>query len=232
MNDIISIAIDGPVGAGKSTVADEVAKRLNILHLDTGAMYRALALHAMTLGIDPEDEAGVSALCDDNTMRIDAEFEGGAQRTMLNGLDVSTAIRTQEAGNAASTISRYRTVRRWLVARQQQLARTQSMVLDGRDIGTVVLPDAPIKVYLTAKPEVRAKRRYQQLLDAGRPAVYEDVLNQLTARDLQDQTRAIDPLRQADDAILLDTTDKTFEQAVQDILQLVEGACRRQNAAK
>lgn len=224
MSKIVSIAIDGPVGAGKSTVADEVAKRLNILHLDTGAMYRALALYALSLGIDPQAEPAVCALCDDNTLQIDIVFENGKQRTLLNGEDVSMRIRTQEAGAAASAISRYKHVRQWLVARQQQIARTQSMVLDGRDIGTVVLPNAKVKIFLTAAPEVRAMRRLQQLTAAGQETQFDDVLAQLRARDLQDQTRAIHPLRQAEDAVLLDTTDLSFEQAVQSILKLVENA--------
>ncbi|NLB37933.1 MAG: (d)CMP kinase, partial [Clostridiales bacterium] len=130
-------------------------------------------------------------------------------------------IRTQEAGLAASTISRYRPVREWLVARQRQIARTQSMVLDGRDIGTVVLPDAKVKVYLTATPEERARRRHQELLEAGQEAVYQDVLEQLKTRDLQDQTRAVDPLRPARGAVMLDTTHLSFEQTVQTILDLV-----------
>ncbi len=218
---IVNIAIDGPVGAGKSTVADEVARRLNILHLDTGAMYRALALRVLALGIDPRDEATVSGLCADAALRVEVAFENGMQRTLLNDEDVSGLIRTQEAGLAASTISRYRPVREWLVARQRQIACTQSMVLDGRDIGTVVLPDAKVKVYLTATPEERARRRHQQLLEAGQVAVYQDVLEQLKTRDLQDQTRAVDPLRPARGAVMLDTTHLSFEQTVQTILDLV-----------
>lgn len=226
MKKIFTIAIDGPVGAGKSTVADAVASRLGILHLDTGAMYRALALHVLNLGMDVQNEQAITELIQGNQVSIDVGFENGAQRTLLNGQDVSTLIRTQEVSNAASTISRYRPVRQWLVERQQALATQQSMLLDGRDIGTVVLPQADVKVYLTASPETRAQRRYRQLLDQGQHADFDDVFAQLLSRDHQDQTRAVDPLRQAEDAVLLDTTHMTFEQSVQVIVQLAEEACR------
>ncbi|MGI6634073.1 MAG: (d)CMP kinase [Christensenellales bacterium] len=226
MKKIFTIAIDGPVGAGKSTVADAVAQQLGILHLDTGAMYRALALHVLSLGINVQDEQAVIELIQGSQVSIDVVFEDDAQRTLLNGQDVSTLIRTQEVGNAASTISRYRPVRQWLVKRQQALATQQSMLLDGRDIGTVVLPQADVKVYLTASPETRAQRRYLQLLDQGQHTDFDEVLSQLLARDYQDQTRAVDPLRQAEDAVLLDTTHMTFEQSVEAIVQLAEEACR------
>ena len=226
MNRVFTIAIDGPVGAGKSTVADAVAQQLGILHLDTGAMYRALALHVLNLGINVQNEQAITELIKSNQVHIDIGFEDGSQRTLLNGQDVSTLIRTQEVGNAASTISRYRPVRQWLVKRQQALATQQSMLLDGRDIGTVVLPQADVKVFLTASPETRAQRRYRQLLDQGQQANFDDVFAQLLSRDHQDQTRAVDPLRQAEDAVLLDTTHMTFEQSVEAIVQLAEEACR------
>ncbi len=221
MKKIFTIAIDGPVGAGKSTVADAVAQQLGILHLDTGAMYRALALHVLNLGINVQNEQAITELIKSNQVHIDIGFEDGSQRTLLNGQDVSTLIRTQEVGNAASTISRYRPVRQWLVKRQQALATQQSMLLDGRDIGTVVLPQADVKVFLTASPETRAQRRYRQLLDQGQQANFDDVFAQLLSRDHQDQTRAVDPLRPARGAVMLDTTHLSFEQTVQTILDLV-----------
>ena len=211
LKKIFTIAIDGPVGAGKSTVADAVAQQLGILHLDTGAMYRALALHVLSLGINVQDEQAVIELIQGSQVSIDVVFEDGAQRTLLNGQDVSTLIRTQEVGNAASTISRYRLVRQWLVERQQALATQQSMLLDGRDIGTVVLPQADVKVFLTASPETRAQRRYLQLLDQGQHADFDDVFAQLYHD--QDQTRS-GSLRQAEGAVLLDTTHDAFEQSV------------------
>lgn len=232
MDPVYTIAIDGPVGAGKSTIADAVARRLGILHLDTGAMYRALALHALDTGIDPQDESAMAALCAQQAIELDVQFAQGAQTTLLNGRDVGGRIRTPAVSAAASAISRYRPVRQWLVARQRQIARTQSMVVDGRDIGTVVLPHADVKIFLTAAPEVRAQRRLRQMREQGQQADYAQVLAQLRARDLQDQTRAVDPLKQADDAALLDTTDLTFEQTADAIIKLVEGIiqCRKKGS--
>ena len=160
----LTIAIDGPVGAGKSTISDEVAKRLGILHLDTGAMYRAVGLYMLDNGVDPKDQEAVSALCEEGRALVDVRYADGSQQTLLNGQDVSGRIRAQEVGQAASAVSRYPAVRRMLVRRQQEMAKGQSMLLDGRDIGTVVLKDATVKIYLTASPEARATRRMLQLL--------------------------------------------------------------------
>ena len=219
----ITIAIDGPGGAGKSTVADEIAKRLGILHLDTGAMYRAFAYQALAEGIDPADEPRLAALA----KRIDIDVEltkNGAQKTLVNGTDVSGLIRTPQISFAASTCSKAGDVRKLMVRMQQELAKTQSMVLDGRDIGTKVLPDATLKVYLTASPEVRAKRRYDELTQKGGQADFEQVLRDVVARDHQDSTREIDPLRPAENAVIIDTTDLTRAQAVQAVLTQLE-AC-------
>jgi len=215
-----TIAIDGPGGAGKSTVANEIARKLNILHLDTGAMYRAFAYQALLEGIDPADEAGLTALAERVVLRV--SFQGGTQRTEVNGKDVTALIRTPEITFAASTCSKAGAVRRLMVHMQQELAKTQSMVLDGRDIGTKVLPDATLKIYLTASSEIRARRRYDEMIDKGQTADYETVLRDVIARDQQDSTRAIDPLRPADDAVVLDTSQMTQTQAVQAVLDLLE----------
>ena len=217
---MLNIAIDGPVGAGKSTIADEVASRLGILHLDTGAMYRAVGLAVLQHGVDLQDEEAVTDLCKQS--HVDVRYENGAQVTLLDGRDVTGMIRSQEVGTAASAVSRYAGVRRLLVQRQQELAQTQPMLLDGRDIGTVVLPNAPVKVYLTATPEARAMRRLKQLLEKGETADFAEVLAEVNARDEQDMNRAVDPLRQAEDAIVVDSSNLTFEETVQAILRVAE----------
>ena len=218
----LTIAIDGPVGAGKSTISDVVAKRLGILHLDTGAMYRAVGLYMLDHQVDIRDEKAVSGLCEQGLVQVDARYEGDAQRTLLNGEDVTSRLRTQEVGGAASAVSRYPAVRRMLVRRQQEMARQQPMLLDGRDIGTVVLKDATVKIYLTASPESRARRRMLQLREKGDETPYEAILAEVNARDYQDTHRAVDPLRQAEDAILVDSSDLSFEETVEKILSLVE----------
>lgn len=218
------IALDGPVSAGKSSLADAVARRLGILHLDTGAMYRAVGLAALRAGIDPGDEAAVTEMLRKGAVDIDVRFEEGRQSTWLNGERVDQAIRSQEAGGAASAVSRYRGVRRFLVQQQQALARSQSMIIDGRDIGTVVLPQAGAKIFLTASPETRARRRLEQIREKEPGLSYEAVLAELTERDRQDRERSVDPLRQAEDAVLLDTSELSFEQSVEAILDIVEAA--------
>lgn len=220
----ILIALDGPVSAGKSSLADAVADKLQIGHLDTGAMYRAVGLAALQRGIDPQDEAAVSSLCQSGQLDIDIRFEGGRQSTWLNGLNVDQAIRSQEAGSAASTVSRYRAVRQYLVRQQQAIAKSQDMIIDGRDIGTVVLPQAKAKIFLTASPETRARRRFEQIRDKEPGVSYEAVLSELIARDKQDQERNVDPLRQAEDAVRLDTSSLSFDESVQAILRIVEAA--------
>lgn len=216
----VTIAIDGPGGAGKSSVADDVAARLNILHLDTGAMYRALALYALENGADTRDESAVAALCE--PANVNVAFENGKQRTLLGQRDVSADIRTQRVSMAASDVSRYASVRAHMVRKQRQIARERSMVLDGRDICSVVLPDATLKVFLTASPETRAQRRYAELLAKGQQVDYETVLREVKARDLQDTTRAVDPLRPTEDAVIVDTTALTQAQAADVIMQQLE----------
>ena len=221
---MLNIAIDGPVGAGKSTVADAVAQRLGILHLDTGAMYRAVGLAALRTGLDLNDEKALTALCQSGGAQVDVDYRDGAQVTLLCGEDVSALIRTQEVGTAASAVSRFAPVRHMLVERQRAIAHSRPMLLDGRDIGTVVLPDAPVKVYLTASAEARALRRYKQLLEKGESADFDAVLAEVNARDDQDMHRSVDPLRQAEDAVVVDSSNLSFEQTVQAILDLVEAA--------
>lgn len=217
----MNIAIDGPVGAGKSSIADEVAKRLNILHLDTGAMYRAIALFALRSGVELTDEAAVSA-CGERA-DVSVRYEDGRQRTLLGGEDVSDLIRTGEVSAAASVVSKWPAVRSHMVRLQQEIARTADMLIDGRDIGTVVLADSPCKIYLTATAEERARRRYLQNLEKGDTTPYEQVLKALNARDAQDMTRATSPLRQSEDAVLVDSTAMTREQVVDAIIGIVEG---------
>lgn len=217
----LTIAMDGPVGAGKSTIADAVAEKLNILHLDTGAMYRAVGLGVMDKGGDIYNEQEVCALLE-NELSITVAYENGAQKTLLCGEDVSSRIRTQEAGTAASAVSRYAGVRTKMVALQQEIAKSQPILMDGRDIGTVVLPDATVKIYLTASDEERATRRMNQLREKGDNTPFETILAEVRARDYQDMNREVTPLRRADDAILVDSSHMTFDETVQHILNLVE----------
>lgn len=220
----LSIAIDGPVGAGKSTISDEVAKRLNIIHLDTGAMYRAVGLKALDSGIDIHDEEKVTEMCRSGAALVDVLYRDGAQVTLMNGEDVNGRIRTQQAGEAASAVSRYRYVREMLVKRQQEIAKKQDILIDGRDICTVVLPDAKVKIYLTASAEERARRRMQQLAEKGQQIPFEEILEEVNARDWQDMHRDVDPLRIDEGATVVDTTNLDFEASVQAILRCVEEA--------
>ena len=222
----MNIAIDGPVGAGKSSIADQVAQRLNILHLDTGAMYRAFGLYALRSGTDLASEAALSALAEDVDVQV--KYENGAQRTLLFGEDVSELIRTGEVSAAASAVSKWPAVRRRMVRAQQEMARTADMLIDGRDIGTVVLKDSPCKIFLTAAAEERARRRYLQQMEKGDTTSYEQVLRELNARDEQDMNRKTDPLRQAEDAVLVDSTNMTQEETVEAIVRIVEDVYGKQ----
>ena len=222
----MNIAIDGPVGAGKSSIADQVAQRLSILHLDTGAMYRAFGLYALRSGTDLASEAALSALAEDVDVQV--KYENGAQRTLLFGEDVSELIRTGEVSAAASAVSKWPAVRRRMVRAQQEMARTADMLIDGRDIGTVVLRDSPCKIFLTAAAEERARRRYLQQMEKGDTTPYEQVLRELNARDEQDMNRKTDPLRQAEDAVLVDSTNMTQEETVEAIVRIVEDVYGKQ----
>ena len=216
----LNIAMDGPVGAGKSSVADAVAKRLGILHLDTGAMYRALGLKALRDGIDLQDEEKIDALCEG--LKLDVRVGENGQETLLDGENVSGLIRTPEVSMAASTVSRYARVRQRMVKLQQELAASRDMILDGRDICTTVLPDADLKIYLTASAEERALRRWKEMRERGDTDSYEEVLSQVRERDEQDMNRPVEPLRQAEDAVLLDSTNLTFEQVIDRIAEMAE----------
>lgn len=216
----MNIAIDGPVGAGKSSIADQVAERLKILHLDTGAMYRAFGLYALRSGTDMTSEEALSSLVEQVDVQVC--YKNGAQRTLLFGEDVSDLIRTGEVSAAASAVSKWPAVRARMVRAQQEMARMADMLIDGRDIGTVVLKDSPCKIFLTATAEERARRRYLQQMEKGDATPYEQVLRELNARDEQDMNRKTDPLRRAADARLVDSTNLTQEETVNAIMAIVE----------
>ena len=216
----LNIAIDGPVGAGKSSVADAVAARLGILHLDTGAMYRALGLTALRKGIDVQDEQAIVKLC--GQLHFSVCYGEDGQHTFVEGEDVTGLIRTPEVSMAASTVSKYAEVRKQMVRIQQQLAAETDMLVDGRDICTTVLPNATAKIYLTAAQEERARRRYLEMKEKGQEEPFEKVLEDLKARDEQDMNRKVEPLRQAPDAELVDSTHLTFDETVEAILKIVE----------
>ena len=223
MNGHFAIAIDGPSGAGKSTLARRAAKEFGFLYVDTGAIYRTVGLAAHRRGIDCHDEAAISALLPELEIRMGYN-EAGEQRMFLNGEDVSSAIRAPEISICASDVSSLGAVRAFLLEMQRRTARESSVIMDGRDIATVVLPEAELKIYLTASAEARARRRMLQLLEKGENPDFEAVLAEVNARDHQDMTRETDPLRQAEDAVLLDSSDLDFEQTVQAVLRLVEAA--------
>jgi cytidylate kinase len=216
----LNVAIDGPVGAGKSSVSDAVAKRLGILHLDTGAMYRALGLAALRAGIDPADEQRIVDLC--RKLKIAVAHAEDGQHTFVEGEDVTGLIRTPEVSMAASTVRRYAEVRKEMVRLQQRLAAETDMLVDGRDICTTVLPNATAKIYLTAAAEERARRRWLEMQQKGMPDTFEEVLQAVKDRDNQDMNRKVEPLRQAEDAVLVDSTNMTFDEVVDAILAIVE----------
>ena len=209
---MLNIALDGPAGAGKSTVAKELSKRLNILYLDTGAMYRATALYCIRNGVSVNDEAKVVPLLD--SLPLAVRYENATQKTMLGDEDVSQKIRTQELSMAASDVSKIPAVRIKMVEMQREIATQMDCVLDGRDIGTFVLPNCKNKFYITAKAEERARRRYEEMKEKGTEVPFEEVLSGIVARDENDKNRDFAPLRQAEDAVLLDTTQMTIEQVV------------------
>jgi cytidylate kinase len=216
---MINIAIDGPAGAGKSTIAKAVAAKKGYIYVDTGAMYRAMALFILRNGIDPEDAAAISAKCTEADITI--EYRDGAQVVLLGGENVNDYLRTPQVSDMASRTSVNGDVRCKLVELQQQLARRQNVVMDGRDIGTVVLPDAQVKIFLTASVEVRAGRRYKEMIEKGEEADLEAIKAQIKERDERDMNREISPLKQAEDAVLVDTSDMSIDEVVERILGIV-----------
>lgn len=219
---VYSVAIDGPAGAGKSTLAKQVAQNLGFVYVDTGAIYRAVGYHMDLMGIGPKDKDGIERLLDDVNLKLTYDA-GGLQHVILNGMDVTGEIRTPEMSRMASLISTYPAVRDFLLDLQRDMARQYSVVMDGRDIGTVVLPHADVKIYLTASPEVRARRRQKELEEKGFSCAYETVLSEIRERDAQDMSRTVAPLQQAADAEVLDTSDLNREQA----LAALESTIRR-----
>ena len=213
-----NIAVDGPAGAGKSTIARAVARELNIIYVDTGAMYRGMALYMLRQGISPEDEQAVIAHCDEADITL--KYEDGVQVVCLNGENVNAYIRTEEVGSATSRISVLAPVRRRITALQQELASRTDCIMDGRDIGTCVLPDADVKIYLTASSAVRARRRYDELTARGQNCDLAQIQADMEERDYRDMHREISPLCQAEDAILVDSSDMTPEQVLERILEL------------
>lgn len=213
-----NVAIDGPAGAGKSTIAKLVAKEKGYIYVDTGAMYRGLAIHFLDKGIQPQETEKVIEACKDAEVTI--AYEDAVQHVYLNGKDISSRLRNEEVGNMASVTSAIPEVRKKLLELQQNLAKTQNVIMDGRDIGTCILPHADVKVYLTASVETRAKRRYQELQEKGEDCNLEEIAHDIEERDRRDMTREIAPLKQAEDAVLVDSSDMTIAEVVKTIVDL------------
>lgn len=216
---MISVAIDGPAGAGKSTLARRLAAELGYIYVDTGAMFRAIGLYALRAGKDPDDAAAVNALLPEIELHL-ASIDG-EQHIYLKEEDVSTAIRTNEASMAASAVGKNPAVRAFLLGMQREMAQSQNILMDGRDIGTVVLPNATVKIFLTATPEARATRRWKENVAKGDNTPYAEVLADVKQRDYQDTHRETAPLKQAEDAVLLDTSELNFEQSLAAMKQII-----------
>ncbi|MBP3898996.1 MAG: (d)CMP kinase [Mogibacterium sp.] len=212
---MIRVAIDGPGGTGKSSIAKAVAARLGLEYIDTGAMYRSIGLKALRKGVSPSDTEAVEKMLEDTVIDFNDNH------MYLDGEDVSGLIRTNEISMAASDISKLPCVRAKADALSKHLAATKNVIMEGRDIGTIVIPDAEVKIFMTAAPEVRAKRRYLQLLDAGKPADYDQIFDEIQKRDYQDSHRDYHPLKQADDAVLLDTSNMTKEENIEAVIDLI-----------
>ena len=216
----MNIAIDGPAGAGKSSIAKLVAERLSFIYIDTGAMYRTMALYFMNRGINTKDQMLVESRCEEIDIRI--HYENGEQQIFFNGENVSVEIREEQVGNEASVVASYGKVREKLVALQRSMAASSDVIMDGRDIGTVVLPDADVKIYLTASSAVRAERRYKELTEKGAVCDLKKIEEDIKIRDYQDMNREISPLKQAEDAVLVDSSDMTIDQVIEEIISIVE----------
>ena len=217
---MIKIAIDGPGGAGKSTIAKAVAKELGIVYVDTGALYRTIGYYVRQKDIDPHDRVGVPAILGE--ISIEVKYENGSQRVYLNGEDLGDKIRTPEMSMYASAVSAIPEVRPFLLDTQRDIARKNSVIMDGRDIGTVILPDAEVKIFMTASAECRAMRRYKELCDKGQSVRYEDVFAEMNERDHNDSTRDVAPTAAAADAVLLDNSELTFEESVAAVIAIVK----------
>ena len=215
-----NVAIDGPSGAGKSTIAKLVAKEKGYIYVDTGAMYRALAVYFLEKGIAPEDRAGIIAAAGEAEVSI--RYEEGVQQVYLNGENISSKLRAEEVGNMASKTSIIPEVRERLLELQRSLAREKDVIMDGRDIGTYILPGADVKIYLTASVETRARRRYEELIEKGAACDYQEIAKDIQERDDRDMNREVAPLRQAADAVMVDSSDMTIEEVVEKIA----GLCR------
>lgn len=215
----ISVAIDGPAGAGKSSISRRVASELGYVYIDTGAMYRTVAVYAIERGISPESEELINEL---DKIDIDIKYESGALHMYLNGKDVTERIRENDASMGASAVAALPQVRNRLVAMQREMAKEGGVIMDGRDIGTVVLPDADLKIYLTASVDERARRRYEEYVNNGIECSYEELKRDVIKRDENDMNRAVSPLRRAEDAVEIDTTGNTFEQSVEIIKNMVK----------
>ncbi len=216
----INVAIDGPAGAGKSTLARAAAKELGFIYVDTGALYRSVAYYAIKNNTDPHDSENVVPLL--KNIRPELKYIGGEQHVFLNGKDVSGFIRTPEVSMGASAVSAIPAVRAFLFDLQKNIAAENNIIMDGRDIGTVVLPNADVKIYLTASAEVRADRRYKELAEKGMSPVYDEVLEDIKQRDYNDMHRDIAPLKQADDAVLLDTSSDSPERALERLIGIIK----------
>ena len=212
------VAIDGPAGAGKSTIARQVAKNKGFIYVDTGAMYRAMALYLLRKEVNKDDTEQIGNICQDAEISI--EYQNGEQIVLLNGENVNSYLRTEEVGNMASVSSAVPRVREKLLSLQRKLAKDMSVVMDGRDIGTTILPDADVKIYLTASSLTRARRRYLELQEKGTVCNLDDIQKDIEERDQRDMSREISPLRQAEDAVLVDSSDLTIQQVVDRILQI------------
>ena len=218
----MNIAIDGPAGAGKSTIAKRLAKKLGFIYVDTGAMYRAMAYYFVQHNIDAKDENAIAAACPDVDVTI--TYENGEQQVLLNGENVNGVIRNEEVGNMASSTSVYPVVRKKLVELQRQLAKSADVIMDGRDIGTCVLPDAQVKIYLTASSATRAKRRYDELTEKGVSCDLAEIEKDIIDRDYRDMHRETSPLRQAEDAVLVDSSEMNIDEVVDAIYQVYSEA--------
>ena len=217
---MLKIAIDGPSGAGKSSLARAVAKKMGIVYVDTGAMYRTVGLYVAKKGVDPKDAEAVTALLPEISLEI--KFENGEQHIYLCGEDVGDSIRTPEMSMYASAVSAIGAVRAFLLDTQRNLAKSNSVIMDGRDIGTVILPDAEVKIFLTASVECRAKRRVLELKEKGMEASYEDVLKEMIERDNNDKNRDVAPAVPADDAVILDNSELTMEETLDKIIEIAK----------